>query len=80
MSNSTGRIELNGADEMILDALHEGRNSAANIADQTEYSRQYLTQRLIRLHEHRIVENIGNGIYELRRDPRTNERTDNNGN
>jgi len=58
-------IELNDADRAILDTLHEGRNLPANIANEAEYTRQYVSTRLKRLREHGIVENLGRGLYEV---------------
>lgn len=58
-------IPLNDADRAIIDALREGRNVAANIAVDADYSRQYITERLTRLREHGVVINIGKGVYEL---------------
>ena len=58
-------IRLNDVDEMIIDILSEGRNVSANIATETDYSRQYITDRLIRMREHGVVTNIGSGVYEL---------------
>lgn len=70
--------ELNDADESILDHLLEGRaddepwgrNSPQNIADDLEYSRQYIQNRLKMLQAASYVENIGGGVYEYREDPR----------
>ena len=58
-------INLNAADQVIVEMLREGRNIGANIASESGYSRQYISQRLRRLREHGIVVNIGNGVYEL---------------
>jgi predicted transcriptional regulator len=58
-------ITLNDADDAIVDVLHEGRNVPKNIADETGYTRQYVSTRLKRLREHGIVINIGQGVYEL---------------
>ncbi|WP_136592332.1 winged helix-turn-helix transcriptional regulator [Salinigranum halophilum] len=46
------------------------RNGPANIADELDFSRQYIQQRLKRLEEHGYVQNIGRGVYELTSDPR----------
>jgi len=62
-------ISLNPADKQVISVLREGRNVAANIADETGYERQYITSRLRRLQEHGVVENIGKGVYELVSDP-----------
>jgi DNA-binding IclR family transcriptional regulator len=61
-------INLNEADEAIIEELREGRNLAANIARETGYDRQYISDRLTRLREHKIVENLGAGLYELQED------------
>ena len=58
-------IDLNDADHAIIQMLQEGRNVAANIAPETGYTRQYISERLRRLREHGVVENIGSGVYEL---------------
>lgn len=58
-------IDLNGADLEIIEALREGRNVPANLADELDYSRQYVQNRITRLREHGIVRNIGRGVYEL---------------
>lgn len=58
-------IQLNDADEAILESLQVGRNVPANIAEDTGYTRQYVYDRLKRLAEHEKVTNIGNGVYEL---------------
>lgn len=63
-------IRLNDADEAILNHLREGRATAAFLSQQTDWSREYLTQRLIRLEEHGIVRNLEDvGLYELVDDP-----------
>lgn len=67
-------IELNDGDRAILDELRNGRNVPQNIANNTEYSRVYISKRLKRLREHGIVENIGGGVYELVNDPRETSR------
>lgn len=58
-------IPLNDADQAIISELEDGRNLAANIADATGYTRQYISDRLRRLREHGVVVNIGRGVYEL---------------
>jgi DNA-binding HxlR family transcriptional regulator len=63
-------IRLNNADEAILRELRDGRGTAAFLDRRTEWSREYITQRLRRLEEHGIVENLEDtGLYELRDDP-----------
>ncbi|WP_435068297.1 winged helix-turn-helix transcriptional regulator [Haloplanus sp. C73] len=57
---------LNDADKAILGELDEGRVTAAFLATRIDWSREYITQRLRRLEEHGIVENLGDtGLYEL---------------
>ena len=63
--------ELNEADERILDALTEGRNTPQNIANELDYSRQYVQNRLQMLKAADYVENVGGGLYELIEDPRS---------
>ena len=63
-------IRLNDTDLQLLECLAEGRNVPANIADELDFSRQYIQQRLKRLEEHGYVQNIGRGVYELVSDPR----------
>jgi GTP-sensing pleiotropic transcriptional regulator CodY len=59
-------ITLNDADRAILDELDEGRVTAAFLDDRIGWSRPYITQRLRRMEEHGIVNNLGdNGLYEL---------------
>lgn len=58
-------IRLNEADRAILRGLEDGRNLAANLEDEIDYERHYISQRLQRLAEHGIVTNLGNGLYEL---------------
>ena len=59
-------VDLNPADQAVIDVLEDGRNIAANIADETGYERQYISSRLKRLAEHGVVVNIGKGVYELK--------------
>jgi DNA-binding Lrp family transcriptional regulator len=61
-------IDLNDADRAIVDELKTGRNLAANLARETGYDRQYISDRLRRLREHGIVTNLGAGLYELQED------------
>lgn len=58
-------IELNSADESIVQVLEEGRNTPSNIARRLDYSREYVSQRLKRLREHGLVERVDRGLYEL---------------
>lgn len=70
-----GDIDLNEADQEIISALEKGRNVPANLADELDYSRQYVQNRLTRLREHGIVKNIGRGVYELIQNPKNNTGT-----
>jgi DNA-binding HxlR family transcriptional regulator len=59
-------IELNEADRAIVAELRDGRVTAAFLAHRIDWSREYLTQRLLRLEEHDIVTNLESvGLYEL---------------
>lgn len=57
--------DLNDADKAIIGELREGRNIPSNIAEDLDYTREYVSSRLKRLREHEIVVNIGGGVYEL---------------
>lgn len=60
-------IRLNEADEAILSKLQDGRVTSAYLETQIDWSRAYITQRLKRLEEHEIVENLGDtGLYDLK--------------
>ena len=63
-------ISLSETDDRIIEILQEGRNVPANIAEELDFSRGYIQQRLKRLEEHGYVTNIGRGVYELIDDPR----------
>ena len=63
-------IQLNDTDKAVLEILDEGRNAPSNIAEQLDFTRQYVQQRLRRLEEHGHVRNIGSGVYEIVDDPR----------
>jgi DNA-binding HxlR family transcriptional regulator len=59
-------IALNEADRAIVAELRDGRVTAAFLAHRIDWSREYLTQRLLRLEEHGIVTNLASvGLYEL---------------
>lgn len=62
-------VDLNEADEGIVDLLREGRNTPSNIARHLDYSREYVSQRLKRLTEHGIVVRVDRGLYGLEDDP-----------
>lgn len=57
--------KLNEADESILLALREGRNLPQNLADEMDYSRQYVQNRLQMLKAADYVRNLGGGLYEI---------------
>ena len=57
--------DLRDVDWQIIEILREGRNNAPNIAEQLDYSRQYISERLGYLKSGNVVEPIGHGIYEL---------------
>ena len=63
-------IDLNPTDHVVLDLLTEGRCTPSYIAQQTEYSRGNIQNRLVRLSEHEYVRQLGGGLYELIVDPR----------
>ena len=72
--------DLNDADHDILDVLASGRATPALVRTllEEEYgrelSRQYVSQRIIRLAEHGHVKNVyESGVYELVDDPREND-------
>jgi DNA-binding Lrp family transcriptional regulator len=62
--------DLNGTDARLLDLLHDGRITPPYAAEQLEKSREYVSERLIRLKEHDHVRRIHRGLYELVDDPR----------
>lgn len=61
---------MNPTDTAILEMLREGRCSPTYIAEEKEYSRQNVTNRLGRLVEHGYVRKLAPGLYELKEDPR----------
>lgn len=66
-------MELNEADERILSALLDGRDSGdpwgrqlpKNLSGELDYSRQYVQNRLQMLNAAGLVVNIGGGLYEI---------------
>jgi predicted transcriptional regulator len=66
---ATPTMRYRPADEQIIGVLRDGRNLATNIAEETELSRQYVSTRLAELADEGHVKNIGNGLYELVREP-----------
>ena len=57
-------------DEAILDLAKEGRITAPYASEVTEYSQQYVRERIQRLVEHNIIRRVHKGLYELQTDPR----------
>ncbi|WP_331713969.1 helix-turn-helix domain-containing protein [Halobacterium sp. CBA1126] len=57
--------ELNRADKRILRALEDGVRNPSWLADELDYSRQYVHQRLQLLVAAEHVNNLGHGLYEL---------------
>jgi len=57
--------DLNPADERILDALEEGARNPSYLAEELDYTRQYVHQRLQVLVGADLVQNLGHGLYEL---------------
>lgn len=66
--------DLNETDEAILDELVEGRVTPQYIADQLDISRPYASEKLKRFVEHGHVEKLASGLYELKEDPRNENR------
>ena len=57
--------ETNEADRRILTELQDGRNLPNNLADDLDYSRQYVQNRLQIMNAAELVRNIGGGLYEI---------------
>ena len=62
--------DLAPVDEEILNLLHEGRITAPYASEETDYSKQYVRERLRRLVEHNVIRKVHKGLYELNSDPR----------
>ena len=56
---------MRDADWAIVEVLREGRANAPLIADEKDYSAQYIRERLGRLKEDGVVRSLGHGLYEL---------------
>nr|WP_157500480.1 helix-turn-helix domain-containing protein [Halobacterium sp. CBA1126] len=56
---------MNRADKRILRALEDGVRNPSWLADELDYSRQYVHQRLQLLVAAEHVNNLGHGLYEL---------------
>lgn len=57
--------ELNRADKRILRELEAGVRNPSWVAEELDYSRQYVHQRLQLLVAAEFVNNLGHGLYEL---------------
>jgi hypothetical protein len=57
--------DMREVDWAIVDVLRTGRANAPYIAEHTEYTKQYLRERLGRLKQDDIVDALGHGLYEL---------------
>jgi hypothetical protein len=64
--------QLKRVDKAILTYMREdgGRLTPSWIADEIDYERPYVNQRLTRLEEHGHVANPGYGLWTLENDPR----------
>lgn len=62
-------IHLNPTDEAALEMLRKGRCTPAYIAEEQDYSRSNVRNRLDRLVEHGHVRRLHKGLYELVEDP-----------
>ena len=67
--------QLNDTDDEILDFMSKtgGRLTPGWIAEETDNSRPYVSQRLKRLKEHGHVEQPHRGLWTLVDDPRTED-------
>jgi DeoR/GlpR family transcriptional regulator of sugar metabolism len=63
-------IDLSPTDRAILEMLREGRCTPAYIAEEHEYSRAHVRNRLQRLTEHGHISRLHKGLYELDSDPK----------
>lgn len=61
--------DLNDTDREILKMLRSGRVTPPMVAKELEISREYASERLIRLKEHEHAERPAPGLYELVDDP-----------
>jgi hypothetical protein len=68
--------DLSPADRAVLDMLREGRVTAPFVAEQQDYSLQYVRDRLGRLVEHGNARKVYEGLYELVEDPRRSDDED----
>jgi len=68
--------ELNRADKRILSTLRSGVRNPSWLAEELDYSRQYIHQRLQLLVAAEYVSNLGHGLYELDKLPEEIEDDD----
>ena len=61
--------ELNRADKRIIRALEGGVRNPSWVAEDLDYSRQYVHQRLQLLVAAEYVNNLGHGLYDLEEVP-----------
>jgi len=61
--------ELNRADKRVLRELEAGVRNPSWLAEELDYSRQYVHQRLQLLVAAEYVNNLGHGLYELEKLP-----------
>lgn len=57
--------DMRDVDWAIVEILSDGRANAPYIAEQADYSAQYIRERLGRLKEDDIVVPLGYGLYEI---------------
>jgi len=57
--------ELNRADKRILKSLEDGVRNPSWLAEELDYTRQYIHQRLQLLVAAEYVSNLGHGLYQL---------------
>ena len=62
--------DLSPAARATVELLREGRVTAPYVADETDYSLQYIREQLATLEDHGHAEKIYDGLYELQNDPR----------
>lgn len=57
--------DMRESDWAIVEVLRDGRANAPYIEEKTDYSSQYIRERLGRLKQDDIVTALGHGLYEL---------------
>ena len=65
VTESMDADDMRKADWAIVDVLRDGRANAPFIAEETDYSAQYVRERLARLKQDDIVVQLGHGLYAL---------------